>query len=249
MSAPWYRKAFGPHYPDVYAHRDDSEAELSADLLASHVTLRGARVLDVACGAGRHLTALRRRGAEACGIDLSADLLRKATGASPVARADMRALPFRSGRFDGALNMFTSFGYFSREEEDARVIAEVARVLRPGGWFLLDYLNPARTVDTLVPEGERRVGDLTARERRRYDETRRILTKEVELIDGEGRRREQWTEELRLYGPEELERMLASHRLKIEGRFGDYQGGRFDRSAPRLILLCARAGRPQGGGE
>ncbi|MFH1277517.1 MAG: class I SAM-dependent methyltransferase [Candidatus Eisenbacteria bacterium] len=236
VGAPWYRKAFGPLYTDLYAHRDRAEAERVAELLSARVPLRGARVLDAACGAGRHLGALRRRGADASGFDLSDELLRGASKIAPVARADMRAFPFRDGVFHGVLNMFTSFGYFPGEE-NGRVLDETARVLGPGGWFLLDYLNPAGTVERLVPESERTLDDFRIRETRRYDPERRVLSKEIEVLSGGGAVRDRWREEVRLFSVEELERMLLGRGLKIRERFGDYEGGGFHRDSPRLILL------------
>lgn len=250
LSRPWYRKAFGPLYTDLYSHRNRAEAERVAELLAVRVPLRGARVLDAACGAGRHLDALRIRGAEAVGFDLSEDLLKGAAKIAPVARADMRAFPFRDGRFDGVLSMFTSFGYFSGDE-NGRVLDETVRVLRPGGWFLLDYLNPVGTVERLVPRSERSLDSLGVRETRSYDPDRRLLTKEVEILGGEGETRDRWREEVRLFSVIELERMLGERRLKIRERFGDYEGGGFHRDSPRLIMLSARetGAREEGTGE
>lgn len=99
----------------------------------------GARILDVPCGQGRHAHLL----AEACyrvdGLDYSAKLLavakKRGTGPSlRYTRGDMRRLPKRwTGRFDAVVNLFTSFGFFADPGDDARVIAEFARVLEPGG--------------------------------------------------------------------------------------------------------------------
>jgi ubiquinone/menaquinone biosynthesis C-methylase UbiE len=99
----------------------------------------GARVLDVPCGQGRHAHLLAEAGYDVQGVDLSRDLLalaqkRGTTANLKYVRADMRRLPPSwSGRFDAVLNLFTSFGFFLDPGDDARVIAEFARVLKPGG--------------------------------------------------------------------------------------------------------------------
>ena len=99
----------------------------------------GARVLDVPCGQGRHAHLLAEAGFDVDGLDYSAPLLEraKARGTGPTlryTRGDMRKLPGRwTGRFDAVVNLFTSFGFFTDPGDDARVIAEFARVLKPGG--------------------------------------------------------------------------------------------------------------------
>jgi len=99
-------------------------------------------VLDVPCGQGRHAHLLAEAGLDLDGLDYSADLLAIARerGTGPrlrYTRGDMRKLPARwTGRFDAVLNLFTSFGFFALPSDDARVIAEFARVLVPGGALL-----------------------------------------------------------------------------------------------------------------
>src|SRR5262245_26487593 len=108
---PWYKEWFGEEYLELYSHRDESEAEAHVDFVERH--LGGPRpraVLDLACGAGRHTAALRRRGYRTLGIDLSLTLLARIE--PPRVAGDMRRLPFADGSFDWVLNFFTSFGYF-----------------------------------------------------------------------------------------------------------------------------------------
>jgi SAM-dependent methyltransferase len=99
----------------------------------------GARVLDCPCGQGRHAHLLAEVGFDVDALDYSADLLAVARARGTgrrlrYTRGDMRRLPARwTGRFDAVLNLFTSFGFFAFPGDDARVIGEFARVLRPGG--------------------------------------------------------------------------------------------------------------------
>src|SRR4051812_16549365 len=149
----WYRDWFGEEYLELYAHRDEPEAELHADFVARHLdgSQRCPRaVLDLACGAGRHTAALRRRGLRALGVDLSLTLLAHMAGLPKVA-GDMRRLPFRAGSFEWVLSFFTSFGYFEQERENFQVLEEIVRILAPGGRFLVDLMNPSTVLAYLVP--------------------------------------------------------------------------------------------------
>lgn len=102
----------------------------------------GSAVLDVPCGQGRHAHLLSEAGFAVQGLDYSTFLLARARERGTSARlrykrGDMRRLPADwTGRFDAVLNLFTSFGFFLDPADDARVIGEFARVLRPGGILL-----------------------------------------------------------------------------------------------------------------
>lgn len=125
--------------------RADAETDLIRDLLDAPT---GAEVLDLACGHGRIANRLAERGYRVTGLDESASFLEharedaRARGVDvEYATADMRALP-HDGEFDAVVNWFTSFGYFD-DPGNRAVLAEVLRVLRPGGRFVLDLNNYA----------------------------------------------------------------------------------------------------------
>src|SRR4051794_735227 len=150
----WFEEWFGEEYLQLYPHRDLAEAERAVALILDRVGFApGWRVLDVACGAGRHARAFETAGARCFGLDLSAALLRAARGVTgaPLVRADMRALPVRDASMDLTVNLFTSFGYFERDAEHAAALGEMVATLRPGGWFVIDFLNAPSVRARLVP--------------------------------------------------------------------------------------------------
>lgn len=106
----------------------------------------GSRLLDLACGTGRHAVLLAKRGAFVVGVDKTEAYLKEARvnarGLSNClfARGDMRRLPFE-GEFDAAMNLWTSFGYFDKPSDDLKALKGVARALKPGGLFLIDLLD------------------------------------------------------------------------------------------------------------
>lgn len=113
---------------------------------------RGARVLDVPCGFGRHARLLARRGMLVTGVDLSPAMITEARrgGAEPrleLRQGDMRRLGYES-EFDAVVNLYTSFGYFSPRENLA-VLRGMARALRPGGRILIDHRDRER--DATLP--------------------------------------------------------------------------------------------------
>ena len=137
----WWATYFDRQYlleyePLFSLEKDRREVARLIDILGLPV---GARVLDVPCGQGRHAHLLAEAGYDVQGVDLSRDLLALANKRGTAAnltytRGDMRGLPPTwSGRFDAVLNLFTSFGFFLDPADDARVIGEFARVLKPGG--------------------------------------------------------------------------------------------------------------------
>jgi ubiquinone/menaquinone biosynthesis C-methylase UbiE len=137
----WWASYFDQQYlleyePLFSLEKDRREVGRLIDLMGLPI---GARILDVPCGQGRHAHLLAEAGFDVQGVDLSRDLLKLAsergTGATlKDKRADMRRLPASwSGRFNAVVNLFTSFGFFLDPRDDARVIAEFARVLDTGG--------------------------------------------------------------------------------------------------------------------
>lgn len=242
MSAPtdWFREWFGEAYLALYPHRDEKEAAAGVRLFRERADPgAGARVLDLACGAGRHVARLVEAGYSAVGMDLSAALLEEAASRrglrDRLVRGDMRTLPFGDARFEAVVSFFTSFGYFTTREEDVEVVREIRRVLVPGGRFLIDYLNARRVRDRLVPRSE------SEAEGRRVVQTRWLegdkVVKRIEIHEPGVERPETYFERVRLYEPEGLAGLLGRHGLRVEERFGSYDGAPAGADAPRCLLV------------
>jgi len=248
---PWFTSWFGEEYLALYPERDDREAARQAafayDLLVPHALGGTVRFLDLACGTGRHAVALDRDTGGVVGLDPSFPFLLAARrrGSLPApgyVHGDMRRLPFRNGIFGAVVNFFTSFGAFDDESDDARVVAEVARVLGPGGAFLSDVLNAERVVTSLAAREEKTVSGRRVRIRRRYDPAARRVEKEIAIEDGAEWR--VFRECVRLFTEEELRALHAQAGLRVASAFGDFDGSPFDRRrSPRLLLLAVKEGR------
>jgi SAM-dependent methyltransferase len=106
----------------------------------------GARALDLACGSGRYLRALAERGAEVIGLDLSPEMLGRAAGLGrPLARGDMVRLPFAAAAFDLVVCGLA----VGHAPALGPVLAEAARVLRPGGALLYSDFHPLAALSGL----------------------------------------------------------------------------------------------------
>ena len=231
----WFEEWFNDEYLALYPHRDEADAEQLVALLRRHVGWTpGWRVLDVACGPGRHARALEAAGARCIGLDLSKALLLRARSltSAPLIRADMRRIPVRLRSMDLTLNLFTSFGYFEEDREHQAALAEMVGTVRAGGWFAMDFLNAARVTATLVTSETATLGGTEVRITRDLIGGERFVRKRMETADGRA-----WVERVRLFRPAELEAMLAATGITVAARFGDYGGGPMTDASPRAILI------------
>jgi SAM-dependent methyltransferase len=231
----WFEEWFGEEYLRLYPHRDDKDAERAVALILRTVPFQTAwRVLDVACGAGRHARAFEAAGARCTGLDLSMTLLRLAQQVTkaPLVRADMRELPIRLASMDLTVNLFTSFGYFDRDAEHTAALNEMIATVRPGGWFVIDFLNPAAVRRQLVPEETLQVSGSTIRVSRSVSPDGRYVCKSIRGTEGR-----QFSERVRLFEPEQMVHMLEDAGVGVRFRFGDYEANPLSATSPRTILL------------
>lgn len=236
----WWARWFNEEYLDVYRHRDMESAQVEVQAARRWLGLeRCDLILDLCCGTGRHLAWLKAGGFErVVGLDFSVSMLGEACtqlgGGVGLVRADMQFLPFAS-RFDAVLVFFTSFGYFPSDNQNERVLHEIADVLRPGGGFLFDYLNSHKLITDLKPETVRTVNGATVREVRRIAPDGRRVRKQIHITRGDVTR--SYDECVRLYTPEELLAMFNAAGIPPDRSYGDFDGSPFGEWSDRLILV------------
>jgi len=142
----WYRSGFPPITAAMpWADRTEAEVDRAIMMLRPE---GGERVLDLACGIGRHSLELRRRGFEVVGVDISPDLLEMAEREAEAQslevtfmQADLRELDLHD-EFDLVLSLNDgAVGYFETDEENRRTFEVIAQALRDGGGHLMQLPN------------------------------------------------------------------------------------------------------------
>lgn len=247
-ASDWYKTAFRYDYLRVYPHRNDEEARRQVDFLVDKLdVLPSCEVLDLGCGDGRHSLELTRRGFRVTGLDLSEELLERARRRTAeegldidFIQGDMRDPPAERA-YDLVVNFFTSFGYFREDAENARVLDAISRSLRPGGRFLMDYLNREYVIATLVPSDRRTVEGMEVEQRRWITGDPSAagahvrINKQVRIREDGAER--SYDESVRMYTLEELEALMERTGLKVMRTYGDFDGRPVSGDAPRNILV------------
>ena len=250
MKGPSSAETWDAFFSDFYlrayaAHEADEEAAAQALAAARLAGVEpGAELLDVPCGFGRHSVPLGRAGYKVTGVDRSAALLeeaRRRTGHErwpKLVQADYRELPFPDASFDAALNLFSSLGYLGIEE-DTRVLAEIGRVMRPGGRLVIESMHRDLLVLRWSDSDWRLMGEgRLLLEQRTFDAPSGIATTTMTLIDGAGAR-ESRTWSVRVYAVTELLAMLARAGFAEVKVHGDFDGGAFA-PATRAVIVARR---------
>ena len=242
----WFDGFFEHEWLDEIAlHLPEESAREQVDFVVERLGIEpGARVLDVACGHGRHSLELARRGFRVTGVDLSPrslELAREAAARESLdvdfAQLDARELDFDS-EFDAAINLFSSvIGYFEDDADTQEVLNRIARALVPGGAFLIDTVNGfalgRRYQDTMWNELESGGGVMLHRGSFDLLKGRNEVVWTFIRADGS---RSELRHSLRVYTPHELVRMLDTAGLTVAGSWGGFDGQELAFDTWRLIL-------------
>ena len=244
---PWWEELFNDDFIRTMAKITDAQIGAEVDFIEESLGLdKGAMVLDLACGTGRHAIELTRRGYEVVGFDLSLSMLAKAADEAQerqqklnFVQGDMREMTFEE-TFDGVYCWSTSFGFFE-EEKNAAVIANVRRALKPGGQVLLDVVNRdfvAQQSPSLVWfEGD---GCVCMDDMIIDWITSRMKVKRTMMMD-DGRSRE-IEYSIRLYALHELGKLLHENGFRVvqvSGRVAT-PGVFFGAHSPRTLILAEK---------
>lgn len=246
LGGEWWQSFFDDDWLALALALDKpEETELEVAAIWDRLELQlGLRLLDVACGHGRHTLPLARRGIAVTGVDTSDGSLASAREAAAAAgveveyvRCDMRELPW-TGAFDAAIHLFSSFGYFDQQAEDERALQAIARALRPDGLFLIDTVNIVAILRGFTPTDSFELPDgRLLIDQRQYD-PRRGRMNDVWTFAGAERHRLESS--MRVYTYPELAAMLRRAGLEPVADWGGFDGCEFDLDSFRLQLLARR---------
>ncbi|MGJ3234318.1 class I SAM-dependent DNA methyltransferase [Marivirga sp.] len=170
----WFNEWFGsPFYHILYKNRDEKEAQFFLSNLLKYLEIpKDAKLLDVACGSGRHSIFLNKQGYKVEGIDISKrniEMAKKHENDELHFHVQDMRNPLNENHFDYAFNLFTSFGFFKSDDENQKCISAISDSLKSGGVFTLDFLNPYRVIHNLVKEEVKTIDGIEFHLKRRFD--------------------------------------------------------------------------------
>ena len=205
----------------------------------------GAHLLDLCCGIGRHSLEFARRGFGVTGVDRTAAYLDQARAAASgenlkveFVQSDMRQF-VRPNSFDGAINVFTSFGYFEDPAEDLKVARNICESIRPGARFVVD-INGKEVLAAKFRERDwnrRADGTIVIEERRVLEGWSKIESRWIHI---RGTERKESTLVVRPYSGVELSGMLKEAGFREVATYGSLGGTPYDHKAERLVAVATK---------
>ena len=236
----WVGEWFGsPYYHILYKNRDSTEARLFLDKLIDYLNIQKEdRILDLACGKGRHAIYLNQKGLNVTGFDICQENIRDAQD-NENARLNFHVhdmqFVFRKNYFNYIFNFFTSFGYFDTKAENESVVKAASDGLIDGGKLLIDFLNPYTVIHNLSPEEIKEVNGIRFHIIKQIDDG--MIIKDIKFTD-EGRNYH-FFEKVKAIRRVEFLEYFENTGLEVIDIFGDYELNPYvaDKSERMIFLL------------
>ena len=239
---PWYELWFdSPFYHILYKNRSQEEANDFMDTVVRHFKIEQGRILDLACGKGRHAYYLAQKGLEVVGIDLAVNSIDYAKTMYKLDNLefyvhDMR-LPFRINYFDYIFNIFTSIGYFDNLKENQKVFESAHDGLKEGGHFLIDFMNTEKVIHNLVEREKKEIDGIQFYIRREVLNGK--IMKHIKIEKEE--KVYLYREEVQALMPYHFHTFLNDSGFTLVEEFGDYHLNPFKpKTSDRYILLAKK---------
>ncbi|MCZ4244888.1 class I SAM-dependent methyltransferase [Pedobacter punctiformis] len=243
MQRKWFQYWFNsPYYHILYQQRNDAEAEFFIDNLTSFLNpATDSKMLDIACGKGRHSIYLNKKGFNVTGIDLSEQSIKYAKQFENEKLHflvhDMRRL-FYINYFDIALNLFTSFGYFDTEKDHVNALKTFRKSLNANGILVVDYFNTEKIIRNLNSNETKVLDHIT------FNIDKKVVDgKIIKKINFEDNHKTyNFEERVQAFSLQDFERMLTKAGMVIAKTFGSYALEDYNKeNSDRLILICKKA--------
>lgn len=234
----WFASWFDtPYYHILYKDRNYTEAQLFMDNITNYLNLpEGAKILDLACGKGRHSIYLNQLGFDVTGADLSENSIAEAKKSENktlhFVEHDMRK-PFEE-KFDAIFNLFTSFGYFENEEDNFTTLVAMKESLSEYGFAVIDFMNVNQVIQNLIPMEVKTVEGIDFHIKRFHIDGH--IYKEIDFE--ENGEKFHFTEKVRAFTLEDFEVLMEKAGIFLLDIFGDYKLKKFHKTeSERLIMI------------
>ena len=227
------------YYHILYKHRDYSEARNFIDNIVEYLDLKkGSKILDLACGIGRHSIYLDEIGFKVVGTDKSPNNIKRAKASQnqSLSFLQMEMIDNTNHKYDGIFNLFTSFGYVNHDY-NLKTIKNIERQLKDNGTIIIDFMNTLFVKNNLVIEETKVIDDLSFKIKRRSDG--KHIYKEIKFNDKKDYFFQEKVMDLSL---NDFENYLIRYNLKVIKTFGDYNLNEFDiKNSERLIMVIKKS--------
>jgi len=235
----WFEDWFNsPYYHILYKNRDETEAKRFIDNISLSLDIKNnAKILDLGCGRGRHAIYLSQKGFDVIGIDISPLNIRyakKFKNDRLLFNVHDMQKPFKTNYFDYIMNLFTSFGYFEKDEENYLTISSAAKSLKPNGHLIIDFMNAKKVIDNLVEDETKNISGLQFEIHRFFENE--FIVKQIKIVDRS--KKYFFQERVKALTIKEFKKYFDASGFKIINLFGDYTLSKFDeKRSDRLILI------------
>ena len=234
----WYASWFDtPYYHILYKDRDYAEAQLFMDNLTNYLNIPdGGKILDLACGKGRHSIYLNQLGYNVTGVDLSEkSILHAKRFENDTLHFDVHDMtkPYHQ-TFDAVFNLFTSFGYFDDDDCNLKTITSIKSDLNKFGVGVIDFMNSNYVINNLVPKNVKTIDGIDFHQERCIENG--YIIKDIYFdINGESYHFQERVKAFTLNDFEILFKKAGAHVLEV---FGDYKLSKYHyETSERLILI------------
>ena len=241
-SKEWFESWFDTsYYHSLYKNRNDEEAKSFVTNLVQFLGLKkNSKVLDLACGKGRHSITLNELGLNVLGVDLSQNSIEFAkkneSETLKFHTHDMRKI-ISDKSFHVIFNLFTSFGYFDDFSDNEKVIIAIYEMLEEKGTFVLDFMNSEKTIVNLVSSELKIEDGISFNITREYDGQH--IFKKIKFNDKNSDFC--FTERVQALKLNDFEDLLLKNNFQINHTFGDFDLNPFDpKNSDRLIIIATK---------
>ena len=227
------------YYHVLYKHRDYNEARNFIDNIVEYLDLKkGSKILDLACGIGRHSIYLDKIGFKVVGTDKSPNNIKKAKASKnqSLSFLQMEMIDDTNHKYDVIFNLFTSFGYVNHDY-NLKTIKNIERQLKDDGIVVIDFMNTLFVKNNLVVEETKVIDNLSFKIKRKSDG--KHIYKEIKFQDKKDYFFQEKVMDLSL---NDFENYLKRYSLKVIKTFGDYNLNEFDiKNSERLIMVIKKS--------
>ena len=238
----WFATWFdSPYYHLLYKNRDEKEAQVFIDNLIEKLQLKkGSKLIDIACGKGRHATYFNKKGMNVVGVDLSPNSIASAkqneNNNLQFSVHDMREV-YKENHFDIVTNLFTSFGYFENKDDEKKAINAMAENLKSDGILIIDFMNIKKIIANLISSEKKTIDGITFNIKRSVQNNH--IIKDIEIIDDN--ETQHFQEKIKAITLADFSAFVSNVGLNIIDIFGNYKLDDFDATiSDRLILICKK---------